>query len=268
MKKITMALVLVCLVALPLVACSTNNPTTTTTPTPMATATTTTSMAPTDASSPEPSVTPGVAAKMTHYLHGKITKVEGENVSLSDVPKYGTCTIKVDTSTQLVGVTKVDELKENQLVIVGYATPEMGLGVLPEPSDVAGMSDAATSAADAMTTTAAPSASPDASASPMPSATPGASAPENMVATTVEVVETLPTLSGKVTEVDADAFVIEDTAEGKVKVVCPQGTLMEGMDQPAVDDTVTVVYSGQIAKSNPAQVTAISVTKGAASPQA
>ncbi len=131
MKKITMALVLVCLVALPLVACSTNNPTTTTTPTPMATATTTTSMAPTDASSPEPSATAGVAANMTHYLHGKITKVEGENVSLSDVPKYGTCTIKVDTSTQLVGVTKVDELKENQLVIVGYATPEMGLGVLP-----------------------------------------------------------------------------------------------------------------------------------------
>ena len=267
MKKITMALVLVCLVALPLVACSTNNPTTTTTPTPMATATTTTSMAPTDASSPEPSATPGVAANMTHYLHGTITQVEGENVSMSDVPKYGTCTIKVDTSTQLVGVTKVDELKENQLVIVGYATPEMGLGVLPEPSDTADMSGAATSAADAMTT-AAPSASPDASASPMPSATPGASAPENMVATTVEVVETLPTLSGKVTEVDADAFVIEDTAEGKVKVVCPQGTLMEGMDQPAVDDTVTVVYSGQIAKSNPAQVTAISVTKGAASPQA
>lgn len=267
MKKITMALVLVCLVALPLVACSTNNPTTTTTPTPMATATTTTSMAPTDASSPEPSATPGVAANMTHYLHGKITKVEGESISLSDVPKYGTCTVKVDASTQLVGVTKVDELKENQLVIVGYAAPEMGLGVLPEPSDTADMSGAATSAAGA-TTTAAPSASPDASASPMPSATPGASAPENMVATTVEVVETLPTLSGKVTEVDADAFVIEDTAEGKVKVVCPQGTLMEGMDQPAVDDTVTVVYSGQIAKSNPAQVTAISVTKGAASPQA
>ena len=68
MKKITMALVLVCLVALPLVACSTNNPTTTTTPTPMATATTTTSMAPTDASSPEPSATPGVAANMMDTL--------------------------------------------------------------------------------------------------------------------------------------------------------------------------------------------------------
>ena len=257
MKKITMALVLVCLVALPLVACSTNNPTTTTTPTPMATTTTTTSMAPTDASTPEPSATAGVAANMTHYLHGKITKVEGENVSLSDVPKYGTCTIKVDNYTQLVGVTNVDELKENQLVIVGYAMPEMGLGAMTEPSDMTQTSDTPTATA-----------SPAANESPMPSATPGATAPDNMVATTVEVVETLPTLSGKVTEVDADAFVIEDTAEGKVKVVCPEGTLMEGMEKPAVGDTVTVVYSGQIAKSNPAQVTAISVTKGAASPQA
>ena len=276
MKKITALVMLICFAALPLAACTENNPTTTTTTRAATTTTsteTTTPMASTDASSPTPSATAEVnQGNMTRYLHGKIESVTDGGMTLTDVPVYGSCEIEVDASTQLVGVTELSELEQNLHVIVGYAAPDTGVGILPDNGSIAediskAASDVVSNVADAVDGSETTTAAADSRSQASPSVTPGMNGGEKLVAVTIELAEPLPKLTGKITEVTGDGFAMEGTSEGTVHVVAPEGTLMEGMDQPAKGDMVSVVYNGQIGKANPARVTAISVTKDEVAPE-
>jgi len=291
MKKITALVMLICLVVLPLSACTMNNPTTTTTTTTRAAATTTTMtdsadtttpMASTDASSPTPSATAQAnQGNMTRYLHGKIESVTENGMKLTEVPVYGSCEVEVSASTQLVGVTEISELEQNFHVIVGYSAPNTGVGILPDNGDIVeGISEAASEmmtilpdasdvadAVDGAEASPSPNAAADSNTQASPTVTPGMNGGEKLVAVTIELAEPLPKLSGKITEVTGDGFAMEGTSEGVVHVVAPEGTLMENMDQPTKGDTVTVVYNGQIGKANPARVTAISVTRDEAAPE-
>lgn len=259
MKKIAAFVLLVCLTVLPLAACTLNNPTTTYKASSAVATSPGTSMMSTVGTSPMTSMASTSTANQantTRYLHGKITSVSGNSISLSDVPQYGTCTVTVDTATKFTGVTKVGELKANQLVIITY----MANGTMSSTPAASSMTSAASTAASATTTAK--------SASPAASATPGAgpnAAPQNITATAVEMVATLPTLTGKITAVNTGSFLMEDATQGQVQVSYTEFTLMDGITTPAKDDTVTVVYYGQLSKSSPPQVTAISIKKGSAS---
>lgn len=290
MKKITALVMMMCLVVLPLTACTANNPTTTTTTTTRAATTTTTTVADTvDTTTSDTAETTSAATdagmnaegNLTRYLHGKIETVTDNGMTLTDVPVYGTCQIEVDASTQLVGVSELSELEQNFHVIVGYAAPNTGVGILPDNGSLMeGVSEAASEimtilpdasdvadAVDGADASPKPSATPDSHSQASPSTNNGMNMGEKLVAVTVEVAEPLPTLSGNITTINADGFIMEGTSEGTVHVVATEGTLMEGMDKPAEGDTVTVVYNGQIGKMNPARVTAVSVTKDEKAPK-
>ena len=282
MKKITALVMLICLVALPLAACTARKPATTTTNTTTTRTTTATvtettdTVTVTDTAEVTTTMT-GMAPEanqgnMTRYLHGLIDSVTDTGMILSEVPVYDNCEIEVSASTQLVGVTQLSELEQGLHVIVGYTMQDMSL--LPNDGNLAAdiseaASDIASGAADIMddmTASPSPSASPDTKTQASPSVTTSMSG-EKLVAVTVELAEPLPKLTGNVTEVNADGFDMEGTSEGMVHVVAPEGTLMVGMDKPAKGDTVTVVYNGQIGKANPARVSAVSVTKEEKAPK-
>ncbi len=68
--------------------------------------------------------------------------------------------------------------------------------------------------------------------------------------------DTTQTLTGRISQVEEQSFLIEDDIWGEVKVNTSEETVFEGKEVPEEEDFVTVVFNGIMATSMPPQVSA------------